>query len=91
MHPSPTEELRVVSILCIGIENSDGQKRVTETDDFLLVGGSALTHRRMQATAQLFEETLEQRGKTLAETDFEEVMDLLSRARAAASGRSELD
>jgi hypothetical protein len=50
-----------------------------------LVGGSAETHERMQETAIRFEEALEGRGKSLAQTEVAEVIDLLHEARTATS------
>ena len=77
---------RVLGLLGIGLDGTDGHKRITRTDDFLLVGGSHETHERMQETAIRFEEALEQRGGTLAEADVAEVMELLAEARAAVTG-----
>jgi hypothetical protein len=84
--PSPSpNELRVQSLLCVALDATDGHKRVTRTNHFLLVGGSEETHDRMQETAMLFEEALERRGQTLDQTDFDEVLELLREARAAVS------
>jgi hypothetical protein len=85
MRSPSSEDIRVRSLVCVGLDAKDGHKRVTQTDHFLLVGGSAETHERMQDTAVLFEEYLERRGMKLAETDFEEVVELLYEARAAVS------
>jgi hypothetical protein len=71
--------------LGIGLDGSDGHRRVTRAGEFVLIGGSAETHERMQETAIRFEEALEQRGKNLAEAEIAEVIDLLCEARAAAS------
>ena len=64
----------------VGLDNADGEKRLTRSEHFLLVGGSAETHERMQDTAIRFDEALRQRGKTLGETTAEEAIDLLRRA-----------
>ena len=61
----------------MGLDGKDGHRRVTRSEHFLLVGGSAETHERMQDTAIRFGEALERRGKTLAETSVEEVVALL--------------
>ena len=42
---------RVGGILGIGLDNEDGQKRITRTEEMVLVGGSHETHERMQETA----------------------------------------
>lgn len=86
MRSTSNEQCRVVGLLAVGVDGSDGHKRITETDSFLLVGGSEQTHERMQETAMLFEEALERRGKTLADTGLTEIIDLLHEAREAVSG-----
>jgi hypothetical protein len=76
---------RVLGLLGVGVDNDDGHRRVTRSESFLLLGGSAETHERMQETAIRFEEGLERRGKTLAEAELAEVIDLLHEAREAVS------
>jgi hypothetical protein len=76
----PGESARVVGFLGVGLDNQDGEQRLTRSEHFLLVGGSAETHERMQDTAVRFGEALKQRGKTLQETSAEEAVDLLRRA-----------
>jgi glycine/D-amino acid oxidase-like deaminating enzyme len=68
---------QVVGFLGVGLDNKDGHQRLTRSDNFLLVGGSAETHGRMQDTAIRFGEALRKRGKTLQETSAEEALDLL--------------
>jgi hypothetical protein len=68
---------QVVGFLGVGLDNQDGHQRLTRTENFLLVGGSAETHERMQDTAIRFGEALQKRGKTLPETSAEEALDLL--------------
>jgi len=70
----------VAGILGVGLDAEDGQKRVTRTEEMVLVGGSADTHERMQETAIKFGEELEKRGKKLPEASVREVMDLLREA-----------
>lgn len=69
----------VVGLLGVGLD-SDGHKRVTTTDHFVLIGGSAGTHERMQDAAIKFNEALERKGKRLNETDPSEIADLLREA-----------
>jgi hypothetical protein len=66
-----------VGLLGVGLDNRDGHTRLTRGENFLLVGGSAETHERMQDTALRFDEGLRRRGKTLQETSAEEALDLL--------------
>jgi hypothetical protein len=85
MRPTEQDRARVVGLLGVALDATDGHRRITRTSEFVLVGGSAETHERMQETAIRFEEALERRGKTLAETDVGEVIDLLHEAREAVS------
>ena len=71
---------QVVGFLGVGLDNQDGHQRLTRTENFLLLGGSAETHERMQDTAVRFGEALQKRGKTLPETSPEEAIDLLREA-----------
>jgi hypothetical protein len=68
---------QVVGFLGVGLDNADGHTRLTRSENFLLVGGSAETHERMQDAALRFGEALARRGKTLQETSAEEAIDLL--------------
>lgn len=72
---------QVEGILGVGLDATDGQKRITRTEEMVLVGGSAETHEQMQETAIRFAEGLEKRGKKLAEASLPEVLDLLRAAR----------
>ena len=85
MRQTDQDHSRIVGLLGLGLDGEDGHRRVTRTEEFVLLGGSAETHERMQETAIKFEEGLERRGKTLAEAEVSEVIDLLHEAREAAS------
>ena len=85
MSKGEKDKTRVLGLLGIGLDNADGHRRITRTEEFLLVGGSKNTHEKMQETAIRFEESLEARGKTLAEAEPAEVIDLLSEARDAVN------
>ena len=74
---SKKSEPQVLGFLGVGLDNQDGHRRVTRSDEFLLVGGSADTHERMQDTAIRFNEALRNKGKTLREASPEEAIDLL--------------
>ena len=71
---------RVSGILGVGLDATDGHKRVTRTDEMVIVGGSAETHEKMQETAIKFGEELERRGKSLPETSVREAVELLREA-----------
>ena len=70
----------ISGILGVGLDGDDGHKRITRTEQMVLVGGSAETHERMQETAIWFAEGLEKRGKVLTEVSVKEAADLLRAA-----------
>ena len=74
------EEVQVLGFLGIGLDNEDGHRRLTQNENFVLVGGSAETHEKMQDASIYFNEKLEQRGKPLQETEPQEAIDLLREA-----------
>jgi hypothetical protein len=70
----------VVGLIGVGLDNQDEHKRVTRSDEMLLVGGSEETHEKMQDVAIRFSEELKNRGKNLSEASVDEVIDLLHKA-----------
>ena len=74
------EQPQIIGFLGVALDNTDDQKRLTRSDHFLLVGGSADTHERMQDTAIRFGDKLKEKGKTLRDTSAEEALDLLRKA-----------
>jgi hypothetical protein len=77
---APADKPEVLGLLGVGLDNQDGHKRVTHSEEFLLVGGSEETHERMQDVAVRLQESLKERGKRLREASPEEVVDLLHKA-----------
>jgi hypothetical protein len=73
---------RVLGFLGVGLDNKDGHKRITQSEHFLLVGGSQETHENMQEIAIKFTDGLDKRGKRLQDTSVEEVIDLLNDAHS---------
>lgn len=67
----------LVGFLGVGLDNKDGEQRLTRSEHFFLIGGSPETHERMQDTAIRFDESLRRRGKTLKETSVDEAIDIL--------------
>lgn len=63
-------------ILGLGLDNQDGHVRVTQGENFHLLGGSQDTHEQMQEQAIKFNEKLNNRGKTLEQVTKEEFIDL---------------
>ncbi|MDR1957461.1 MAG: hypothetical protein LBQ54_00155 [Planctomycetaceae bacterium] len=67
-----------VSILGLGLDNRDGQTRITRGKNFLLYGGSEQTHGIMQEAAIKVNEKLDRKGKCLEEISPEEIRDIFS-------------
>ena len=79
-HPqSPARQ--ILGFLGVGLDNTDGEERVTRSEHFVLIGGSHETHTQMQDTAVRFDQALKQRGKQLKETSLEEVIEIFHQSR----------
>lgn len=63
-------------MLGLGLDASDGHKRLTRGKNFVLVGGSEETHSVMQETAIKLNEHLDRRGKQLHEVSPRELGDI---------------
>jgi len=66
---------RKAVLLGVGLD-SDGHKRVTKGENFLLAGGSKDTHEEMTEKAIRINEKLSARGKRLEEVSREEFDDI---------------
>jgi len=75
-----SEQRQVVGFIGVGLDNPEGHQRLTHSEYFVLLGGSEETHERMQDTAIRFTEALRRRGKSLADTSLDEVIDLFHEA-----------
>lgn len=78
--PKKPKKLKVEAVVGIGLDATDGVKRVTRTEEGVLLGGSKETHERMQETAIKFSEGLERIGKKLPEVSPQQAMDILREA-----------
>jgi hypothetical protein len=76
MKPRKKGKSRKALLLGLGLDNKDNHKRVTQGDNFLLLGGSEETHGHMTEKAIKFNEKLKQRGKTLEEVSKDEFLDI---------------
>jgi hypothetical protein len=63
-------------LLGVGLDNEDGQTRITRGKNFHLVGGSEETHECMQEKCIKFNEKLQNRGKELSEIEGKEFLDI---------------
>lgn len=64
-------------LLGLGLDNSDGHKRITTGENFSIVGGSAETHDRMTETVVKTFETLDRRGKSIHEVHPQELGEII--------------
>lgn len=77
---SKKNKANVQAIVGVGLDGTDGVKRITRTEEGVLVGGSKETHERMQETALKFSEGLGKVGKKLPEVSPRQALDLLREA-----------
>jgi len=66
-------------LLGLGLDCTDGHKRITQADQFSILGGSDETHGRMTETLLKTMEDLSIKGKDLNETDPEELSDIIAK------------
>ena len=64
-------------LLGVGFDTTDGHKRVTQGEQFVLVGGSDETHGRMTETALKTFEELKRRDKRLETVDPRELAEIV--------------
>jgi hypothetical protein len=72
-----SNERQVIGFLGVGLDNKDGHQRLTQSEHFVLVGGSQKTHEHMQDTAIRFTQALQKRGKHLGDASVEEMIEIL--------------
>jgi hypothetical protein len=77
---SPTSTAPRAGLLGLGLDNQDGHKRVTQGEQFVLVGGSAETHGRMTETAVKTFEELKRRDKRLETVDPRELAEIVHKS-----------
>ena len=78
----PYKDPKVMAhLLGLGLDCTDGHKRITQADKFSILGGSDETHGRMTETLTLLKtmEDLSIKGKDLNETDPEELSDIIAK------------
>ena len=71
---------KVAGILGVGLDNSDGHKRVTTGEKFILVGGSAETHEHMTETMVKTFEELKRRDKPLEKVEPNELAEIIHKS-----------
>ena len=71
---------RAAGLLGLGLDNTDGHKRITTGEQFAILGGSEETHGRMTETVLKTFEELKTRGKLLAQVEPTELAEIVHRA-----------
>lgn len=66
-------------LLGLGLDNTDGHKRITSADKFAIVGGSQETHEKMTETVMKTFEEMDRKGKSLESIETRELRDLLEK------------
>lgn len=81
IHPHiPYKDPKVMAhLLGLGLDCTDGHKRITQADKFSIIGGSEGTHDRMTETLLKTMEDLSIKGKVLEETSPDELSDIISK------------
>jgi hypothetical protein len=64
-------------LLGVGLDNTDGHKRITQAERFAIVGGSSQTHELMAETVIKTFETLDRLGKSLDTVEQEELAEII--------------
>ena len=73
--------VKSAALLGLGLDNQDGQTRLTRGKNFVLLGGSQDTHSAMQETAIKINERLDQQGKRLEDVPVKELRDICREVR----------
>jgi len=67
-------------LLGVGLDNTDGHKRITQGDKFAIVGGSSETHEKMTETVIKTFEELKSRGKHLEAVEPQELAEIIHKS-----------
>ncbi len=78
-HPHiPVKDPKVMAHLFgLGLDCTDGHKRITQADKFSIFGGSENTHDKMTETLCKTFEDLSIKGKTIENSSMDEISDLI--------------
>ena len=67
---------RVQGLFGVGLDAKDGHTRITKGEGFVLLGGSAETHERMQDFTLRLTERLAKKGKRIPDATVRELRDI---------------
>ena len=76
--PKPRKKSKpvVLGLLGVGLDGKDGHTRITKGEDFVLFGGSAETHEKMQDFTIRLTEKLQKKGKRIRDAEPKEIRDI---------------
>ena len=76
----PIKDPKVMAHLFgLGLDCTDGHKRITQADKFSILGGSENTHDKMTETLFKTFEDLSIKGKSIEDVSMEEISDLIQK------------
>lgn len=81
--PKQTDKMKQkpkAHLLGVGLDHSDGHKRITQSERFAILGGSQETHARMTETVVKTFESLDRRGKTLEQVEKQELAEIIEKS-----------
>ncbi len=78
--PSKRKPAGKAMILGVGLDHTDGHKRITTADQFAVVGGSEETHGRATETLIKTFEELKSRGKQLQSVEHQELAEIIHKS-----------
>ena len=75
-----TKPKKISGLLGVGLDNTDGHKRITTGEQFAVVGGSEETHERMTETVVKTFEELKHRSKHISEVEPAELAEIIHKS-----------
>lgn len=88
-NPRDEKSKEKAAMLGLGLDNNDGQARISRGKNFVLLGGSEETHAVMQETALKVNEKLDSKGKRLAELSSNEFRDIIGEVSDSIGAKRE--
>jgi hypothetical protein len=77
------KDVQRAHLLGFGLDNDDGHKRITQAEEFSIVGGSQDTHERMTETVIKTFEDIKNKGETLRTIEPQHLSDLINKNSSA--------
>ena len=70
-------KIKSAQLIGVGLDHTNGHKRITQAERFAILGGSQETHERMTETVVKTFETLDRKGKSLDKVDPHELKEII--------------